>query len=87
MIFLMIVDLAVVVRCSCPILVLLRWDAEMLGRSSLDVVMVEDDSANHAKCYSAIFSLDDDVLADAMTYQTDAVALPLDDVVVLVLLG
>ena len=94
----MIAGLAVSVRCSCPTLVLHRWDAEMLSLD-VDVVIVVDESTNHAKCGAATFSLDDvllnfdvvlslvDNLDDAMICLAD-VAVPFlyDVVVVLVLL-
>ena len=81
----MIAGLAVFVRCSCPTLVLLRWDVEMPGLN-FDVVVVVDDSTNHAKCDAAIFSLVED-LDDAVICLDDVVVLFLyDAVVVLVLL-
>ena len=81
----MTVDAAVFVRCSCPILVLLRWDVEM-PNLDLAVVVVVDDSANHARYDdAATFSLVDD-LDDAMIDLADVDALFLYDVVVHVLL-
>ena len=81
---LMIAGLAVFVGCNCPILVLLRWDVGMLGLD-LDVVVVEDDSTNHAKSDGPSFILVDD-LDDAMICLADAAALFLYDVVILSLL-
>ena len=81
---LMIAGLAVFVRCNCPILVLLRWDAGMLG-VDLDVAVVEDDSTNYAKSDDPSFFLVDD-LGDAMICLADASVLFLYDVVMLVLL-
>ena len=79
----MIVDVVASVRCSCPILVLLRWDVEM---PSLDLFVV-DDNASHAKYDPdvdvAIFFLVDDLdeLDDALVDQADVPALFLYDVV------
>ena len=76
---LMIVGLVVSVRCSCPILVLLRWDVEMLSLGSNpsadadDVIVVDNDAnhdaANHASLVAATFSLVDH--DDAMIYLVD----------------
>ena len=74
------IDAAVFVRCSCPILVLLRWDVEM-PNLDLAVVVVVGDSANHAKSDDATYRLVDD-LDDAMTCLVDVAALFLYDVVV-----
>ena len=82
---LVIADVVASVRCSCPILVLLRWDVEM---PSLDliVVVVVDDNTNHAKYVdAATFDLVDD-LDDAMIDLADVAALFLYDVMVHVLL-
>ena len=82
---LVIVDVVASVGCSCPILVLLRWDDVML---SLDLVVevVADDSANHAKSVdAATFYLVDD-LDDAMLDLNAVAALFLYDVVVHALL-
>ena len=84
MISLMTADAVASVRCNCPILVLLRWDVEMLSLG-FDVVVVVDDNANHAKCGDATFSLVDG-LDDAMIDLADVAALFLHDIVVLVLL-
>ena len=83
MLFPMIVDVVASVRCSCPTLVLLRWDVEM---PSLDLLVV-DDNASHAKYDSdvdvAIFFLAEelDELDDALIDQADVPALFLYDVV------
>ena len=87
---LMIVGLAVSARCSCPILVLLRWDAEILSQGSnpsvdVDAVVVVDDAANHASLVDATFSPVDDHDA-AMIYLADVVVLFLYDVAIQVLL-
>ena len=55
-----LVDVAASVRCSCPILVLLRWDVEMPS-PNLMTEIVEDDSTIHAKYLdAATFVLVDD---------------------------
>ena len=54
---LMIVGLVVSAGCRCPILVLLRWDAEMLSLGSSPSA---DDAANHTSLVDATFSLVDD---------------------------
>ena len=87
---LMIDGLSVSARCSCPILVLLRWDAEMLSRGSspsadVHAVVVVVDAANHTSLVDATFSLVDDH-DDAMIYLVDVVVLFLYDVVIPVLL-
>ena len=78
---LMIVDVAASVGCSCPILVLLRWDVVMLGLA-LMVVVVEDDSTNHAKYLDAatvdLVEDHDDAVIDSNV----VAALFLDEVVV-----
>ena len=83
---LMIVGLVVSARCSCPILVLLRWDVEMLSLGSnpsadVDAAVVVDDAANHTSLVDATCSLvaDHD---DAMIYLADSVVLFLYDVVI-----
>ena len=86
----MIVGLVVSARCSCPILVLLRWGAEMLSLGSspsadADAVVVVDDAANHASLVDATFSLVDDP-DDTMICLADDVVLFLYDVVTHVLL-
>ena len=60
--FPMIADVVASVGCSCPILVLLRWDVVMPSLGLIAEVVV-DDSANHAK-----YDLDVDVasLLDAL---------------------
>ena len=81
MIFQVIVDVAAPVRCNCPILVLLRWDAEMLSLT-LMTEAVEDGSAIHAKYPdAAIFDPVDDH-DDAMIHVNVVVVLSLDEVVV-----
>ena len=80
----MMTGLAVSARCSCPTLVLLRWDAEMLSLD-VDVVVVVDDSTNRAKSDDATFRLVDD-LDDAMTCLVDVAVLFLYDVVVVLVL-
>ena len=50
-----IADVAASVGCSCPILVLLRWDVEMLSLT-LMIEAVEDGSTIHAKCPDAAIS-------------------------------
>ena len=87
---LMIVGLIVSARCSCPILVLLRWNAEMLSLGSnpsidVDAVVVVDDAANHPSLVDATFSPVDDH-DGAMIYLDEVVVLFLYDVVMHVLL-
>ena len=86
----MTAGLAVSVRCSCPTLVLLRWDAEMLSlgsNPSSDVgPVVVDDAANHTSPVDATFSLVDDPDDNARIYLADVVVLFLYDVVIPVLL-
>ena len=80
-----IVDVAASVGCSYPILVLLRWDVVMLSLN-LIVVVVVDDSTNHAKSVDVpIFDLVDDH-DDAMIDLNVVAALFLNDVVMYVLL-
>ena len=82
---LMTADAVVSVRCSCPILVLLQWDVEMLSLG-FAVVVVVDENAKHARCDdSANFFLVDD-LGDAVPDLADVAALFLYDVVIPVLL-
>ena len=73
-------DVVVSVGCSCPTLVLLRWDVEMLDLT-LAVVVVVDDNTNHAKYDSDVdaASLLDE-LDDSMIGQTDIPVLFLYDV-------
>ena len=84
MISLMTADAVASVRCSCPILVLLRWDVEMLSLG-FAVVVVVDDNTNHAKCGDATFFLVDD-LDDAMICLVDVAVLFLYEVVVVLVL-
>ena len=76
-----IADVAASVRCSCPILVLLRWDVEMLGLA-LMVGVVEDDSTIHAKYLDAATSDLVDDHDDAMIDLNVVAVLSLDEVVV-----
>ena len=78
-------DVAASVRCSCPILVLLRWDVEMLSLT-LMIEVVEDDSTIHAKCLDAATSVLVDDHDDATIDLNVAAVLFLDEVVVDVLL-
>ena len=63
-------DVVASVGCSCPILVLLRWDVEMLDLA-LVVVVVVDGNANHAKddsdvdVASFLDELDDSMIGQA----------------------
>ena len=77
----MIADVAASVGCSCPILVLLRWDVEMPSLTLMTEV-VEDGSAIHAKYPDvAISDLVDD-LDDALIHVNVVVVLSFDEVVV-----
>ena len=76
-----IADVADSVGCSCPILVLLRWDVEMLSLTLMTEV-VEDGSAIHAKYPDAAISDLVDDLDDAMIHVNVVVVLSLDEVVV-----
>ena len=76
-----ITDVVASVRCNCPILVLLRWDVEMLSQT-LMTDAVEDGSTIHAKYPdAATFDLVDD-LDDALILVNVVVVLSLDEVVV-----
>ena len=83
--FPMIADVVASVRCSCPTLVLLRWDVGML---SLDLLVVDDNASHTLYVDAATFFLVDelDELDDALTDQADVLALFLYDVVEHILL-
>ena len=70
-------DVVASVGCSCPILVLLRWDVEMLDLA----LVVVNGNANHAKYDSDVDVASFlDELDDSMIGQADIPALFLYDV-------
>ena len=81
----MLADVVAFLRCNCPTLVLLRWDVVMPGLD-LMIVIVVDDSTNHAKYADDATFLLVDALDDAMSDLVDVAVLLLSDVMVLVLL-
>ena len=65
-----IADVAVSVRCSCPILVQLRWVVELLYLNLMNVALW-DDKAIHARClnvatYDLVDYHGDDAMSDLM---------------------
>ena len=74
-------DVAASVRCSCPILALLRWDVEMLSLT-LMIEVVEDDGTIPAKYLVAATSDLVDDHDDAMIDLNVVAVLSLDEVVV-----
>ena len=65
-----IIDVVVFARCSCPILVQLRWVDELLNLSLMNVALW-DDKAIHARCldvatYDLVDYHGDDTMSDLM---------------------
>ena len=64
------VDVVVVARCNCPILVRLRWVVELLNLSLMNVALW-DGKAIHARCldvaaYDLVDYHGDDAMSDLM---------------------
>ena len=73
-----IVDVVASAGCSCPILFLLRWVVVMPNQTLVvvgDVVVVEDDNANHAKYDPSVV-----VATFLLVNELDVLALYLHDV-------